>query len=134
MKHRTFQRPAGRVDYVRNRSSRRGAKPDHIYMHTTESENRTGRSDVDSIRAWFDNPASQASSHVIIDAEAHSTTAVPDAEKAWTEAAFNSNGLSIELVGRAAQTPRDWLKREKQLRKAAKFVAYWCKKYDIPVV
>ena len=130
---RTFARPAGRVDYVRNQSSRRGVKPTLIVLHTTESHERPGRGDVDSIHAWFDNPESQASSHVIVDEEAHTTTCVGDLEKAWTQARFNPCALSIEMIGWAS-TPRwRWLKRERQLKKAAKFAAYWCRKYGIPV-
>ena len=130
---RTFARPEGRVDYVVNRSSRRTASPRIVVIHTTESHNRPGRGDVDSIHAWFDNPSSSASSHVIVDDEAHSTTCVPDEDKAWTQAAFNPVSLSIELIGWASTSRYQWLKKERQLKKAAKFTAYWCRKYGIPV-
>lgn len=130
---RSVRRPEGRIDYVVNRSSRRGVEPSVIFIHTTESHDRPGRQDVDSIHAWFDNPASGASSHVIVGDGGESTTCVPDEEKAWTQVRFNPVGLSIELIGWAS-TPRwRWLKREKQLNKAAKFMAYWSKKYDIPL-
>lgn len=130
---RAFKRPAGRVDYVRNQSPRTaGTKPRLVFIHTTESHDRPGRGDVDSIHAWFDNPASQASSHVIIDEEGHSTTCVPDPMKAWTQGQYNSLALSIELIGWAS-TPRwQWVKRTKQLNKAAKFTAYWCRTHEIP--
>jgi N-acetyl-anhydromuramyl-L-alanine amidase AmpD len=129
MSRRTFERPDGRVDLVQNRSTRHGAKPVRVVMHTTESHNRPGRSDVDSIHSWFDNPASQASSHVVIDQEAHSTTMVPDDEKAWTQMAYNSDSLSIEFIGSAAGN--EW--KLDGLKKGAKFTAYWCRKYGIPV-
>lgn len=131
---RTFARPRGRVDYVVNRSSRRGVRPKLIVIHTTESHDRPGRSDVDGVHSWFNNPRSSASSHVIVDEEAHSTTCVPDAEKAWTQANYNPHCLSIELIA-FASTPRwRWLKRERQLKKAAKFTAHWCIKHSIPAV
>lgn len=127
---RTFARPEGRIDYVRNRSSRSGnAKPVRVVMHTTESHNRGGRSDVDAIRDYFNNPSVQASSHVIVDMEGHSTTCVPDDEKAWTQAAYNSTSLSIEHIGTSAGN--EWTLAG--LKKSAKFTAYWCRKYDIPV-
>lgn len=130
---RVFTRPEGRIALVRNRSSRRGVLPSKVVIHTTESHEREGRSDVDGIRNFFDNPAAEASSHVIIDAEAHSTTCVPDDEKAWTVGSENPYTLNIELIG-WAKTPRwQWLKRTRQLKKAAKFTAYWSKKYGIPL-
>ena len=129
MSRRTFDRPAGRVAIVRNRSSRNGAKPCRVVVHTTESHNRPGRNDVDSVHSWFDNPAAQASSHVIIDMEGHSTTCVLDQDKAWTQAAYNPTSLSIEFIGIAAGN--EW--RLAGLKKGAKFTAYWCRKYDIPV-
>lgn len=129
---RNFSRPDGRVDPVVNQSAR-STPIQRVVIHTTESHDRPGRADVDGVHAWFDNPASQASSHVIVDADGHSTTCVPDDRKAWTQAAFNSGSLSIELVAWASTPRYKWLKRDRQLRKAAMFTAYWCRKYDIPV-
>lgn len=128
---RGFNRPKGRIDYVRNRSDRT-AQIDKVVIHTTESSDRDGRSDVDAVHDWFDNPASRASSHVIVDSGGHSTTCVPDGDKAWTQAAFNSESLSIELIGFSSLPRWRWLKRTRQLKKAAKFTAFWCRKYDIP--
>jgi N-acetyl-anhydromuramyl-L-alanine amidase AmpD len=133
MARRVFTRPKGRRDLVRNRSSRRGARPRIVVIHTTESHERPGRSDVDAIHSWFDNERSQASSHVIVDAEGHSTTCVPDFDKAWTQASFNPQALSIELIGWASTSRFQWFKKDRQLRKAAKFTAYWCREYGIPV-
>ena len=133
MSTRTFARPRGRVDYVRNQSERHGNRIRGIVIHTTESHNRDGRSDVDSIHAWFDNPNSGASSHVIIDAEGHSTTCVADSKKAWTCAAYNSQTLNIELVGFAAYDAADWVRYEDGIKKAAKFGAFWSRRFDIPV-
>lgn len=130
---RTFARPEGRVDYVVNQSERHGARIRGVVLHTTESHNRAGRSDVDSIHAWFDNPNSDASSHVIIDREGHSTTCVADARKAWTCAAYNSWTLNIELIGFASYTADVWADYEDGIKKAAKFGAYWSRKYDIPI-
>lgn len=130
---RTFSRPKGRVDYVVNRGSRNGIKPKRVVIHTTQSHNRPGRGDVDAVHAWFDNPDSKASAHVIVDAEGHSTTCVPDNEKSWTQAAYNPDSLSIELVGWAGWAESNWKQADRGLRKAAKFAAYWCREYNIPV-
>jgi hypothetical protein len=130
---RTFNRPYEEVKIVRNKSSRGSARPRAIAIHTTESHDRQGRSDVNGIVSWFNNPAAEASSHIIIDAEGYSTQCVPDTMKAWTIGNFNPWTLNIELIGWAS-TPRwRWLKRTSQLKKCAKYIAYWAHKYDIPV-
>lgn len=89
---------------VCNQSSRRGLKPRIIVLHTTEGHNRPGLTDLSGLVRFFDNPASQASSHVANDAEGNDARMVPDESKAWTQAAFNAVALSIEQIGFASQT------------------------------
>src|SRR5688572_28656701 len=85
---------------VRNQSARdAGAKVQLLVLHSTESHNRPGNEDLAAIAAWFDNPSSQASSHVVIDADGNSARLVADERKAWTCAGFNSVSLNIEQIG-----------------------------------
>ena len=120
------------VAHVANQSERT-ATVQAIAIHTTESHPRPGLADLRAVVGWFDNPRSQASSHVIVDAEGMSAQCVPDERKAWTIGAFNSLTLNIELIG-WANTPRwRWLRRERQLKKTAKYLAYWSKRYGIPL-
>jgi N-acetyl-anhydromuramyl-L-alanine amidase AmpD len=129
---KTVRRPyERRKRSVRNKSSRGGAKIVRIVLHSTESHNRAGLSDVDSILSWFDNPGSDASSSVIVDDEAISAQCVPDSYKPWTQAFYNPGSLSIEMIGFAAQGKKDWT--DEQVEKVAKYIAYWSKKYDIPI-
>lgn len=124
------RRPTERIKKnVINQSSRNGVQPKIIVLHSTESSNRPGLGDIEAIVGWFNNPGAQASSHVIVDAEGLSAQVVADHNKAWTQASFNPQALSIEQVGRAAQTA--W--PDAQLRKTAQYIAYWSKKYNIPI-
>lgn len=124
-------RPIERISKnVVNQSVRNGV-PKVIVLHSTESSNRPGVSDLESVLSWFNNPAAQASSHVIVDSEGFSAKAVDDARKAWTQASFNDIGLSIEQVGFAAQGQGEWT--DAQLLKTAQYIAYWSKKYNIPI-
>jgi hypothetical protein len=120
---------AHRRRIVRNQSSRNGVKPRLLVLHTTESHNRPGVGDLDALASWFDNPASQCSSHVGNDAEGNDIRMVPDEAKAWTQAAFNSVALSIEQIGHASQT--SW--PNAQLRNTARWLAFWSTKYGIPL-
>lgn len=118
------------------RSSRNGVKPRIIVLHITVSHNRPGKGDVDVILDYFGQPSTMASSHIINDAEGNCARCVPDGDKAWTQAAYNSQALSIEQVEWDRNRPRsDWFKlNQKQLDNTAAWVAWWAKKYDIPLV
>lgn len=117
---------------VVNKSSRNGVKPAIIVIHSTESHNRPGTSDLQSIVDWFNNPSAQASSHVLVDDEGYSARCVPDSWKAWTQAAFNPPALSIEMIGFAAEASNEWTPA--QYKKVAQYLAYWSKKYGIPLI
>lgn len=122
--------PHHRTKFVRNQSSRNGAKILAIGVHSTESADVKGWDDLNGLTGWFNNPSSDASAHIGIDGEAHSIRWVPDARKAWTILVLNGNTLNIEFVGRAAQPEVAW--EDKQIREGAKWAAYWCRKYGIP--
>lgn len=112
-------------------SSRNGVKPRRIVLHDTEGANVPNSiSDLVGLGGWFNRITTQASSNVAVDAEANAAQYVPDSRKAWAQASCNPDSLSIEQIG--FYTQRTW--PEPQLRKVAQYIAYWSKKYDIPIV
>lgn len=117
-----------------NRSSRGGVAPKLIVLHTTEGSNHAGISDLIGLGNFFGGTAAQASSHVANDGEGHDARFVPDSEKAWTEAADNPFGLSIEQIGFASTTREEWFdKYPHQLANTAQWIAHWSEKFDIPI-
>lgn len=113
-----------------NHSSRGGAVPSIIVLHSTESDNKEGSSeDLGGNANWFANPSSQASSHVITDADGHSARCVNDWDKAWTQAFYNPWSLSIEQIGRAAQT--SWA--DEEVKETARWIAFWSWQHNIPI-
>lgn len=113
-----------------NRSSRGGVTPRLMVLHSTESDNREGNSDLEGIANYFATSAAQASSHVLTDADGNSGRCVPDGDKAWTQAYFNPWSLSIEQIGRAAS--ETWT--EDHYRESARWLAKWSKEFGIPLV
>lgn len=111
-------------------SSRNGVRPRRIVLHDTEGANIVGIRDLAGLGGYFDRIVTQASSNVANDAEGNSARFVPDARKAWAQASYNPDSLSVEQIGFASQT--SW--SEPQLRSTAKWIAYWSKKYGIPIV
>ena len=122
--------PHHRTKIVCNQSPRHGAKILAIAVHSTESADVKGWDDLNGVGNWFNNPKSQASSHIGIDGEANSMRWVYDSKKAWTISALNSVTLNIEFIGRAAQPEKAW--EEEQIREGARWAAWWCLQYGIP--
>lgn len=131
----TAMRRPGPYPHVRvrnlvvNASSRGGARPLLIVLHSTEGANVAGLADLVGLGRFFDTPEREASSHVAVDAEGNSARYVRDSIKAWTQANYNPVSLSIEQVGRAAQT--EW--SDELVDESARWVAYWSRKHGIPI-
>lgn len=122
-KHDTF--------IVRNQSERRGPVL-AIAVHSTESADIPGtKDDLRGVRSWFNNPASDASSHIGVDGSGNTEVWVRSNKKAWTIGAANSFTCNIEFVARAAQPKSAW--EEAQLKEGAKWAAYWAIKYNLPI-
>jgi N-acetylmuramoyl-L-alanine amidase len=118
------------VDYrqmVCNYSSRNGASPKLIVIHSTEGSNIEGIGDLKGLANWFDRPSANCSSNVGVDAEGNSSRMVRDEQKAWTQAYWNPWSLSIENIGFASQ--KKWT--ELQLKENARWIAYWCDLHGI---
>jgi N-acetyl-anhydromuramyl-L-alanine amidase AmpD len=132
MTQRTKSEPPRHTTHiVRNQSERRGAVL-AVAIHSTESQDIPGSTDdLAAIRRWFNNPASQASSHIGIDGAGNTEVWVHSDKKAWTIGAANSWTENIEFIGRAAQPKSAW--EQSQIKQGAKWAAYWAIKYDIPV-
>lgn len=130
------RRPYERVKRtVRNNGGYRSTKIIKlIVLHTTEGHDRKGIEDIEGLGTFFNNPAVKASSHVAVDGEGYSARYVPDTMKAWTQGYYNGVSLSVEQVGFAKWSRWFWVnRRDPQLQKTAKYIAYWSKKYDIPI-
>lgn len=121
--------PLSLTKLVRNFSSRNGARPILLVAHDTESPNVPGTQDVLAIWSWFNNVQSQASSNYTTDAEGNTILMVPDTAKAWTQAWFNPEAISDEMIGHASQTA--W--PETQLRAVAELFAAESKRWGIPI-
>ncbi len=104
-----------------------------LVLHSTESHNRPGDSDLAGVAGWFDNPSADASCHVVVDADGHSARCVPDRLKAWQVGTYNSAALGIEQIGFASQGWFAWRKSWRQMRESARWLAHWSIRYGIPL-
>lgn len=118
--------------FVASQSGRGGIKPRLIVLHTTEGHDRPGVEDLRGLGEFFNG--APASSHVANDQEGNDARYVPDSRKAWTQSNANPYSLSVEQIGFASFTRKEWVEqRMPQLRNTAEWVAYWSQLYGIPI-
>lgn len=114
-------------DLTTSKSSRNGAKPSLLVLHTTEGVMRL----ADRARFW---DTVEASAHVGVGnrkfgEQSSSARYVKDEDKAWTEAFYNPVGLSIEIEGFASD--RNW--SDAVVNEVARWLAHWSIHTEIPL-
>jgi N-acetyl-anhydromuramyl-L-alanine amidase AmpD len=105
-----------------NQSSRRGVRPSLIVWHETAGSYAGACS-------WLCNPDADASAHLVVREDGREATQlVPIAEKAWTQASFNPQGIGIEHANITAKG----YATERQLKVSARIFGWLCLNYKIP--
>ena len=116
---------------VKNEGDRLGQPILAIVVHTTESADiPDSRRDLDGLYNWFNNPTSQASSHLGIDGDGNTYQFVLTNRKAWTVLSLNPVTFNIEFVARAGQKAEEW--EDEQIRQGARWAAYVALKAGLP--
>lgn len=105
-----------------------------IVIHTMETSERDGI--AQDIARDFANrpPDNKASAHLCIDNKTI-VQSVKDNDVAFAAPGANSDGIHLELAGRARQNAADWKDAYSTavLENAANAAAQYCLKYEIPV-
>lgn len=118
--------PDDAIQAVHSSGKRDMAKVNVIVVHDTE-----GGSSAKGAANWFHDSRSGGSAH-IISGEDGCFRCLPDDVSPWGAPGANSNGLHIEIAGKASWTRQEWLDHDKTLNCAARLIAEWCFAYDIP--
>lgn len=105
--------------------------PTRIALHSTE----TGDSDsiISNIMSFWKNDGKGLGTQLIVDKKGRFGRYVWDKNIAWGISGANTGTLHLEIVGRASFTRFQWFLRLKQLWAVADAIAYWSKKWDIPI-
>jgi len=112
-----------------NYSSRSGSAVRLIVLHTAE-----GALTYQSLGSYFQNPASQVSSHVGIDDTPNTVGQyVNRGDKAWTAANANPVAVQAELCAFAAWTVADWNAHPTMLQNTAQWIAEEAAAFGIPL-
>ena len=107
--------------------SDRSGKPKIIVLHSTEGSNEGGTGDLHTLRDILAGRG--LSVHAGNDAEGNCARYVDDEKKAFHCSDYNDVALGLEQIGFASQN--SW--PAAQTDNAAKWIAYWAKKYNIPL-
>jgi N-acetyl-anhydromuramyl-L-alanine amidase AmpD len=104
-----------------------------LVVHTTESGEQPGT--AVAVATWFARTTTRASAHYVVDAR-DLVQCVAERDTAWAAPGANSDGLQIELCGRAGQTGAQWQDAESRaiVDRCARLVGILAHKYDIPIV
>lgn len=96
-----------------------------IVIHSAE------HTKAESVAAWFANPKSSGSTHLVVDGTSCFKT-LRDTFIPWGAPGANAKGYHIEVCGYARYTRAEWLQLEQTLRRAAYKTAQRCALYNIP--
>lgn len=104
-------------------------------IHSAEASDDSGAdTTAEGVANYFARPSTQASTQLAVDRDS-CVRMLPDLVIPWGASGANTNGLHIEICGRAGWTREQWLdhSRRPMLDRAAFKVAKWCYHYAIPV-
>lgn len=108
-------------------------RKDLIVLHTMENAEKPGT--AMAVAKWLQTVMPKpVSFHYGVDA-ADIVQCVRDEDVAWAAPGTNHNGIHIEHVGRASQTPLQWSDdfSSNELQASAELCAQLCVRYQIPV-
>ena len=103
-----------------------------VVIHSMESAETADT--AENVAKMFQTSEREASAHLCIDSNSI-VQCVLDNDIAFAAPGVNSDGIHLELAGKAAQTEAQWLDEfgKLLLENAANAAAQYCLKYDIPV-
>lgn len=115
------------------------AKKERIVMHETVSHDREGLSDIRSVAAYLGKIGYGI--HLIVDQEGKTGQFPGDNAIFWHAKGDNTRTIGIELISYVPgitgitrwQRFNIWRTRERQLHKAARWLAYYSDKHGIPL-
>ena len=111
-----------------------GRQMDLIVIHTMESSEKPGT--ARAVANWFaGSSAPMASAHFCVDSS-EIIQCVHEEDIAYGAPGANSNGIHIEMAGRATQTADDWSDELSTsiITNAATLTAKLCNDFNIPMV
>ena len=106
-------------------------RPVRIILHSTESNDAPGLSDIRGIFNFWRAQGRGYGAHLVIDKDGNTGRGAKAAAIVWATYGANTGSYQIEMIGYARFSLRDWYRRRKQMDKVAKWCAYQCRRHGI---
>lgn len=131
--HLTVHKPKVQVDRREHGNVHGRLHPSVIVLHSTESHDRPGTSDVEGILKYLENTADGLGIHWVVDQEGNVGQGANLNQMVYHAKGANSFSVGIEQIGFAHST--EWKRKDRlaQLDKVAKLLAYMHKELGIPL-
>lgn len=113
---------------------RKAADIDLVVIHTAEAADLSGVDNTaEGVANFFAQESTQASTQLAVDRDS-CVRMLPDLVIPWGASGANSDGLHVEICGRAGWDREQWFSPEVKpmLERTAAKVAKWCWQYRIP--
>jgi len=126
-------KPYIRVQRAQKGNVHGGMQPVGIVLHSTESHDRPGVSDIEGVLKYLENHPQQLGIHFVVDKAGNVGQGAYTNRMCWHAAGVNSTHIGIEMIGFAKYNIKTWYRRRRQLKKVARILAWLSIKYDIPL-
>jgi len=140
-RHKSVHQPRIQYDGRHLVDSHGTHRPVRVIIHETISHDAPGTLDLAGVAGFWNrqrNPNGTRAgygSQIGVDGDGNSARYVDDHLVAWHTGGRNTGSLGIELVSmKWMDNLKWWLGRPKQMRKVAKWMAHYHKKFGIPFV
>ncbi len=128
------RKPLVQVSRIRRSYMHGGHTPHRFIIHSTESGDARGLSDLTNIDHFWTNVQRRGyGAHVVIDSAGNSMQCAYSSQVVWATYMANTGSIQYELVGRAGWSAQVWRGRVAQLNKLAKWIAWHAKVHSIPI-
>ncbi len=129
-----MRKPHIHVDRRSTGNTHGAQRPYRIVLHSTESHDRPGNSDIIGVLSYLERTPDKLGIHFVVDKEGRVGQGASVLRMCYHAAGANANSVGIEMIGFARFTVKTWYQRRRQLKKVALLLAYLSVRFDIPLV
>lgn len=129
----TVHKPSVHVNRIKQGNHHGRLIPKVVVLHSTESHDRPGTSDVEGVLKFLEVTKSALGIHFVVDKEGNVGQGARVNQKTYHVKGANSIALGIEQIGFAHHTHWNRVDRTPQIEKVAKLLAWISKEQHIPL-
>lgn len=122
-------KPHVKVQRAKTGNTHGGLQPVGVILHSTESHDRPGVSDVEGVLKFLERHPQQLGIHFVVDKAGNIGQGAYTNRCVYHCKGVNHTTVGIEMIGFAKFSLKTWYKRRRQLKKVARLLAWLSVKY-----